>query len=169
MKVLITGGTGFVGGHLTRLMRDQGHGVTVTGTRADYPLRDQLDISYIQTDTTRPGDWQNAVEEADLIVNLAGKNIFHRWSRKYKKMLYDSRILTTRNLVEAIPENRRQTLISISAVGYYGDGGESVLKENSPVGSDFLAGLARDWEIRSRGCNPERHTSGNCPLGDRSG
>lgn len=146
MQILITGGTGFVGTHLCDFWSRQGHSVTAIGSR---PLADSATPSrwsYLRADTTQPGEWRKAVHRADLIVNLAGRSIFHRWSRRYKQSLYDSRILTTRNLVESLPNPSRQTLISASAVGYYGDGGETVLNEGMPKGSDFLADLAADWE-----------------------
>lgn len=149
MRVVITGGTGFVGSHLTHHFSEKNHEVVVIGTRSNSPLKAQNNVVYIQADTTRPGAWQKTVQDADLIVNLAGKTIFHRWSRKYKKQLYDSRIQTTRNVVEAMSGGKGQTLISTSAVGYYGNGGESILQEDSPSGSDFLSGLSKDWEAEA--------------------
>ena len=78
-------------------------------------------------------------------------SIFKRWDESYKKLLRDSRILTTRNLVEAIPESSAEhiTLISTSAVGYYGMTQDVVHSENSRPGTDFLALLARDWEAEA--------------------
>lgn len=149
MNVLITGGTGFVGSHLSRHLADKGHGVVVIGTRRKHSLPELNNITYLRADTTGPGAWQDAVRDADLIVNLTGKSIFHRWSRKYKKQLYNSRIQTTRNIVEAMSDDPGQTLISTSAVGYYGDGGENILKEESPNGRDFLSGLSKDWETEA--------------------
>jgi uncharacterized protein len=145
-KILITGGTGFVGTHLSRACMDVGHEVTVVGTRSLPARAGPSSVKLVTADTTRPGQWQTEAAEADLIFNLAGRNIFQRWSRKTKQQIYDSRILTTRNLVAAVPEERRSVLISTSAVGYYGDCGDTELNEESPAGTDFLASLARDWE-----------------------
>jgi uncharacterized protein (TIGR01777 family) len=100
----------------------------------------------IRADTTQPGPWQQAAAEADWIVNLAGRTIFHRWSEAYKQQIRDSRILTTRNLVAALPGHRPVVLISTSAVGYYGDGADALLAETAPAGNDFLARLSVDWE-----------------------
>jgi uncharacterized protein (TIGR01777 family) len=149
MKVFITGGTGFVGSHLIRHFREKNHQVVVTGTRADSVRNDGDGVDYIQADTTKTGPWQKAVTDADLIVNLAGKTIFHRWSRKYKKQLYSSRIQTTHNLVAAMAGGNGQTLISTSAVGYYGNAGENILPEDAPKGRDFLSDLSKDWEAEA--------------------
>ena len=146
MKIFITGGTGFVGTHLSRVCVDAGHEVTVVGSRSLSARAGSSPINRITADTTRPGAWQADAAAADLIFNLAGRNIFQRWTRKTKRRIYDSRILTTRNLVAALPADSRSVLISTSAVGYYGDCGDSELNEDSPAGNDFLADLARDWE-----------------------
>ena len=146
LKILITGGTGFIGQRLCRHLLAKGHTVSAIGTRTAGPDPLEGDYTYIQADTARPGDWQQAAADADLIFNLAGKSIFHRWSRKYKKQLYDSRILSTRNLVAAIKHRDDQTLISTSAVGYYGNGLEKVLTESSAQGDDYLSNLSADWE-----------------------
>jgi len=151
MKVAITGGTGFVGSYLVRHFRQKDHQVIFTGTRRDHrgPAQNDPGVVYIRADTTKSGPWQDEIKDADLIVNLAGKTIFHRWSRKYKKQLYDSRIQTTRNVVAAMTGRNGQTLISTSAVGYYGNGGENLLPEDAPKGRDFLADLSKDWEAEA--------------------
>jgi uncharacterized protein (TIGR01777 family) len=146
MKILITGGTGFVGTHLSRAWAADGHEVAVLGTRPPLAQENLPLLHHIAADTTRPGPWQRDAAAADLIFNLAGRNIFQRWTRKTKQQIYDSRILTTRNLVDALPGKGAAELISTSAVGYYGDCGDAELNEQSPAGSDFLASLARDWE-----------------------
>ena len=146
MKILITGGTGFVGTHLSRACVEAGHEVTVLGTRSLSAHGDPPLLNRVAADTTNPGTWQNDAAAADLIFNLAGRSIFQRWTRKTKQQIYDSRILTTRNLVAALPEESAAVLVSASAVGYYGDRGDAELNEESPAGNDFLASLARDWE-----------------------
>ena len=91
--------------------------------------------------------WQDAVGEHDVIINLAGASIFSRWTPEQKKILRESRIETTRNLVSALPADAgRITLFSTSAVGYYGFYEDEELTENMPAGDDFLAKLADDWE-----------------------
>ena len=127
MKTVITGGTGFVGSHLGRFLIEAGHEVTALGTRAHFDTGANSRFRYVRGDTTAAGDWQEHVARADLVFNLAGRTIFRRWSRKYKAQIYDSRIQTTRHVVEALPSSGSAVMISTSAVGYYGDcGGRGV-------------------------------------------
>lgn len=146
MKIFISGGTGFVGKQVCRFLLNRGDSVTATGTRAFHRIDHHADLTYIRTDTTQPGQWQDAAASADAIINLAGKSISRRWTLEYKQALRDSRILTTRRLVEAIPSGKNVIFLSTSASGFYGDREEQVLTEASPPGSDFLAQLAQDWE-----------------------
>ncbi|MFC1515156.1 TIGR01777 family oxidoreductase [Thermodesulfobacteriota bacterium] len=149
MKIFVTGGVGFVGGYLSRFLLEQGHAVTAVGTRPSQNLIDHENFRYISADTTEAGGWQEALADVDAVFNLAGRNIFNRWNERYKGLIYDSRILTTRNLVSALPEDKDITLVSTSATGYYGDRGDDVLSENESNGEDFLAGVSRDWEAEA--------------------
>ena len=146
MKIFITGGGGFIGTHLSLFLLKLGHQVTAVGRSPRNHLANQDHFTYIQADTTEPGVWQQALEDTDAAVNLAGATIFKRWTARYKKQIRDSRILTTRYLVEALPHNREIVLFSTSATGYYGDRGEDILTESEPSGNDFLSGIAREWE-----------------------
>ncbi len=149
MEVAITGGSGFVGSHLGRYLLSEGHKVTAIGNRADYRLIEHERFTYVSADTTQPGDWQNAIAGADLVFNLAGRTIFKRWTKSYKQQIYDSRILTTRYLVEALPSSSQTILVSTSAVGYYGDCGDTELTEASSPGRDYLADVAKAWEAEA--------------------
>lgn len=149
MKIVITGGLGFVGSHVTRFLLDNGHRVTAVGRRPDRQMFENERFRYISADTTRQGPWRKALDDTDAIINLAGQTIFKRWTKRYKRKIYDSRILTTRNLVDAMPVERKIVFLSTSATGYYGDGGESVLVEEAPNGDDFLARLSSDWEAEA--------------------
>jgi uncharacterized protein (TIGR01777 family) len=86
------------------------------------------------------------VADQEGIINLAGASIFNRWNDKIKKVIYDSRVLTTRNVVEAIPQKEGMMLCSTSAVGYYGFRGDEEILEDGTPGDDFLASLCVDWE-----------------------
>jgi hypothetical protein len=146
MRVLITGGSGFVGTHLSRHCLDLGHHVTALGGRSIYDAIDHPEFEYMSADTTRSGRWQQRAADADLIFNLAGRTIFQRWSRRIKRQIYDSRVQTTHCLVDALPAESRAVLVSTSAVGYYGDCGNRELVESAPPGDDFLASVSVDWE-----------------------
>ncbi|MCA1792854.1 MAG: TIGR01777 family oxidoreductase [Desulfotignum sp.] len=150
-RLLITGASGFVGTHMARYFLSKGVHVTGLGTSSTHPFTEEFDnFVWISADTTKQGDWQDQVPLADTIVNLAGQNIFKRWTDKYKQAIYDSRIHTTRNLVAAMAENKPVTLLSTSAVGIYGDAKEKLLTEDAPPGSDFLARVCIDWEAEAR-------------------
>lgn len=151
MDIFVTGGSGFVGKALSRRFLDAGHRVTAVGTRPVFDAIRHDAFRYLAADTSRPGDWQDAAADADAIVNLAGKTIFKRWSRRYKAAVYDSRILTTRHLVDALPAPSRAVLVSTSAVGYYGNRGDDIVDENDGPGTDFLAKVGTDWESAANG------------------
>jgi len=149
MKVFVTGGSGFVGTYLCKHLLELGHRVTTVGTRAVHGRISHDHFRYLSTDTTASGAWQEAVADIDAAVNLAGKTIFNFWTERYKQEIYDSRILTTKNLVDALPQDRPVALVSASAVGYYGSRGDEVLTEESIAGGDFLARVGRDWEAEA--------------------
>ncbi|RPH48570.1 MAG: TIGR01777 family protein [Desulfobacteraceae bacterium] len=146
MKIFMTGGTGFIGSRLSDSLLQKGHLVVASGMS---PVNGGLrhpNLKYISADTTKKGPWQQELKDIDAVVNLAGRSIFKRWDEKYKKSIYESRILTTRNLVEALPSGREIVLCSTSAAGYYGNRGDDILTESEPPGSDFLSVVCRDWE-----------------------
>jgi len=146
MKILITGGTGFVGTQLFPWLVQDGHEATILtrslkGAKASLP-----EISYLEGDPTKKGPWQEAVANHDAVINLAGASIFSKWTEEQKKAIRESRISTTRNLVEGINPKKKLIFFSTSAVGYYGFHGDEELNEDSPPGTDFLAQIAMEWE-----------------------
>jgi hypothetical protein len=148
MKVFITGGTGFVGTTLTQKLAQEGNEVTVL-TRSIKSHQAALHgITYVEGDPTQKGPWQEKVAGQDVLINLAGASIFRRWSDAAKKLIWESRIETTRNLVEALSvrKDKETHLFSTSAVGCYGFHEDEVLDERSPSGEGFLADLSREWE-----------------------
>ncbi len=148
MKILITGGTGFVGTQLTsRLIRD-GHEVTILTRSLKGVKGSSPGISYLEGDPTKGGPWQGAIKNHDAVINLAGASIFAKWTEEHKKAIRESRVNITRNIVEGIPSHppKQFTLFSTSAVGYYGFCGDEELTEESPHGDDFLARIAVEWE-----------------------
>ncbi len=146
MNIFITGGSGFVGTALAGRLLEAGHTVVSSGISSGHKLIGTDRFRHIAADTSKSGSWQQEIEKADAVINLAGANVFSFWTGKYKKMIYDSRILTTKNLVDAIPEKSGIMLLSTSATGYYGSKAEEILNESSSPGDDYLAKVCVDWE-----------------------
>jgi len=154
MRVLITGGTGFLGRSLCARLAQEGHGVTVV-TRSigstDETLAANKKIFLLQGNPMEPGDWQEAIKNQNVLINLAGASIFSKWSDRQKRRIRESRLRTTRRIVEGIDGGKARpvTLINASAIGYYGFHQDEELDEKSPPGGDFLAGVCRDWEAEA--------------------
>lgn len=144
--ILIAGASGFVGTHLVRHFLDLHWHVTGLGTSGSHPAQTLERFEWVSADTTQPGSWQDHVAKADVIINLTGKSIFKRWTKPYKQAIYDSRVQTTRHLVAAMVPDKPVHFLSTSAAGIYGDAGEQELTEDAAPGSDFLAGVCKDWE-----------------------
>ena len=154
MRVLITGGSGLIGGGLVRSLLESGGRPVVVSRRADVLRRDPATREYevIQGDPTRPGRWQHVVDGCDAVVNLVGQNVFSgRWNAALKRSIRDSRVYGTEHVVEAIRQAtpRPAVLVQGSAVGYYGPRDDEELDESAPPGSDFLAVVCREWEDAS--------------------
>jgi hypothetical protein len=151
MKVFITGGTGFVGTTLARELTAKGHSVTVLMRKGEPARNLPPGARALQGDPTVRGAWQEEVPGHEVFINLAGASIFTRWTEEAKRVIRDSRILTTRHLVEAMaPRKGKEThLFSTSGAGYYGYHGDEDLTEESPPGTEFLAMLSRDWEAEA--------------------
>jgi uncharacterized protein (TIGR01777 family) len=145
MHIVIAGGSGFLGRALHTRLLEEGHPVTVLTRQPRVGARG--DVAW--TPNGSAGEWAQALEGADAIVNLAGEGIAdRRWNDARKEALKSSRILATRSLVRAIAQLKRPPSVfaSASGVGYYGASGDELLTESSPPGSDFLADLCVEWE-----------------------
>jgi uncharacterized protein len=143
MKIVVAGGTGFLGTALVDTLRTDSHQVTVL-TR--HPRR-AGDLAW----STEGNDqsWTHAVHDADAVINLAGEGIAdRRWTAARKEAIRSSRVRATRALVTAIMAAPRppSAFISASAIGVYGARGDEPVTEETPPGSDFLADVCREWE-----------------------
>jgi len=142
VKVVVAGANGLIGSHLVRALRGRGDEVV--------PLvRSPRDPGDVRWDPGAAGEWTRALDGCDAVVNLAGANVgAKRWSEGYKREIRESRIRSTRALVDAMAAARSKprAFVSASAVGYYGGRGEEEVTESTPAGSDFLAQVCRDWE-----------------------
>ncbi len=148
MRVVLAGGTGFLGAALTNALRTDRHEVSVL-TRSP---RGPGQVRWSPDEGAQGGEWTEAIGRADAVVNLAGESIAgRRWTAARKRAIRESRIVPTRALVMAINEAGRQprVLLSSSAVGIYGTREQEILNENAPAGSDFLADVASAWEAEA--------------------
>jgi hypothetical protein len=145
MRSFMTGGTGFVGRRLSARLREIGHELIIV-TRSASGKSSRAGVDFVEGDPVRPGPWQERVKDADWIINLAGAPVSQRWTSAVKKELRESRVVTTKNLVDAMPDGSGKTFFSTSAIGYYGFHKDEELYEDSAPGSDFLSRLAVEWE-----------------------
>lgn len=153
MKIVIAGGTGFIGAALIRSLQTRGHTVVLL-TRASGKALARSETVVWQPDASprpRPA-LVAAINGADAVVNLAGEPIAgKRWTKAQKARLRSSRIDTTRTIVQAIADaqHKPRLLLNASAVGYYGPRGDEEVTEPEPPGKDFLSGLCREWEAEA--------------------
>jgi hypothetical protein len=149
-RVVVTGATGLVGKRLCAHLKASGYQVVVF-SRSPGKARRLVPgaAEYVEWNPQVQGEWVGALAGAYGVVHLAGASLFgKRWDAAYKKQLYDSRIESTRRLVEAMSrmETRPAVFVSSSAVGYYGARGDTRLDESAVPGKGFLADLCADWE-----------------------
>ena len=143
MKIVVAGGTGFIGEPLVRRLLARGDDVSVLARNPP------------KVRAGRPLSWDDAGEaaSADAVINLAGENVAGgRWTESRKERILESRVNATRTLVDVLRGRSEwpRTLINASAVGYYGLRGDETLDENSPAGEGFLAAVTKKWEDLAR-------------------
>lgn len=151
MKVLMTGVTGLIGRALSRRLKDEGHTVAGFSRTPERAGQLALDALYKWEPQAGPPP-PESLAGVDAVVHLAGEPIADgRWSDERKKRMRDSRILSTRNLVEGMraAAMKPEVFVSSSAVGIYGDRGDEVLDENSAPAEDFLGKLCQEWEMEA--------------------
>jgi len=143
----MTGGTGFVGSALCHALKGAGHALTRVSREPEH-----VDGAAIGWDAVGA-----AVRESDALINLAGEPLgSHRWRSGQKQLIRDSRVLSTRKLVEAIAASaqRPAVLVNASAVGFYGAHDDEPLDESAGPGSGFLADVCKEWEQETLKAEP---------------
>jgi uncharacterized protein len=160
MRIVIAGGTGFLGGPLAEVYAEEGHDVRVltrglpVGESRHDPGTGVPGVNRVGWKPDgQSGPWASALDGADAVINLAGAGIAdQRWTPQRKAELRDSRIVPTRSLVAAMASvgTPPPVLVSSSAAGYYGASGDEPKTEAAPPGGDFLAHLCEDWEAEAR-------------------
>ncbi|MGC9351094.1 MAG: TIGR01777 family oxidoreductase [Sulfurovum sp.] len=135
-KIAIIGANGFIGTYMQSFFGSEGFEVLPLG----------------REDTSKTiGELTKVLEGTDIVINLAGAPIIHRWSDAYKKVLYDSRVLTTRKVVETMRRMKKspELFISTSAVGIYATDGP-MSETNYTYGDNFLTTICKDWEAEAQ-------------------
>ena len=153
MRILVSGSTGFLGTALVETLEGQGHSIArlvrpgtsrkrAAGGRSQTvawdPVAGQFDTP--------------SAEGAEALIHLAGASIAGgRWNASHKELLGTSRIAATRHLIGSLAKLQRppRVIVAASAIGFYGNRGDETLTESSVPGSDFLAGLCREWEAET--------------------
>lgn len=146
LKILVTGGTGFIGSALTRCLVNNGYHVTVLSRATSSSVKS---VCGPEVDVLGSFDQIEADDFYNIVINLAGAPIFgSRWTDNRKNILRDSRIKLTEQLINSIARMsiKPELLINGSAIGYYGDQGDTQLTEQSEVKADFSQKLCSDWE-----------------------
>jgi uncharacterized protein (TIGR01777 family) len=154
VKVIVAGGSGFIGKILVERLLSQNHQVVVLSRRTiafNDALSENLKVE--PWDAKASGSWARQLEDADAVVNLSGAGIADkRWTRERKMILRDSRLDSTRILVSSIHRcvHKPKVLVNASAVGYYGTAVNTEVTEDSPQGKGFLADLCGAWEAEAK-------------------
>lgn len=143
MNIIISGGTGFVGQHLTKVLNEKGHHVFIL-TRSPYKHHNTDQKTFIDYEHD-----PNNLKDIHAIINLAGASLFGYWTQAKKEAILNSRLNTTKKLIHLIKQlpTKPKVFINGSAIGYYGTSNETMFTEKTTQsGNDFLADVAIRWE-----------------------
>lgn len=154
MKIVIAGGTGFLGRHLASRLTAEGHAITLLSREP----RPTPPYEVVQWNGASAGTWTSVLAGAGAILNLAGASIDRRWTAAQKTRIKESRVHATRTLADACGAmpSPPPVFISGSAVGYYGPCGDEPLTEAAAPGRDFLAEVCAAWETEAMTARSDR-------------
>lgn len=154
MKIVLTGGTGFIGKSLLQALMEAGHQVILLTRNPQHGgAYGGKSVEAVYWDGRSLGEWASKINGADAVINLAGENIVaRRWSAQQKKNIQESRISATQAIVEAIGKSMQKPslLINASVVGYYGHVEAGEVDELYPSGKGFVAETCVRWEEAAR-------------------
>ena len=153
MRLLVTGGTGFIGAPVCRALAAHGHTLIVL-TRLPQARTKPPGVQALGWDSP---EWPRAMAHVDGVIHLAGESIAgKRWMPRRKELIRTSRVQTTGRLVEAMASHpmRPAVLVNASAIGYYGPRGDEELREEEKPGKGFLAELCQAWEAEAQRAEP---------------
>jgi uncharacterized protein (TIGR01777 family) len=159
-KIIIAGGSGFIGQNLTRKLTAGGYEVVIL-SRSSKRSDSNASVRFVGWDGKTPGAWTTEIENTFAVVNLAGESIagenlpailFSRWTREKKESILQSRLAAGMVLAEAISKAKSKPAVFIQAsgIGFYGTITSKILIEDDPAGADFLARVSQEWEDSSR-------------------
>ena len=146
MKFLITGGTGLIGKNIVQLLIEKNHHINVLSRKRG---EDTKQVRYYQWSPKNQTIDFTCIDDVDVIINLAGENIFGLWTKSKKKKILESRVKSLqllKKLIKNRPNNVKQ-IISASAIGIFPNSQEIIFDENSTQkGNTFLANVVKEWE-----------------------
>lgn len=151
-KILVTGGTGFIGRKVCDTLHNKDYDVNIVSRNPEKAKSELGQLGEIHG--WNPETEQlptEAISDAKAVIHLAGETISGRWNSEKKRRIRDSRVLSTRNLVESCAnvESKPNVLICASAIGLYGDSGDNSFTEETPPGTDYLAKVCKEWETEA--------------------
>jgi uncharacterized protein len=146
VNITITGASGLIGRRLMKNLGTAGHALTVLSRHAGTNV--PPGVTVVAWDPMKGPPPEDGVRNASAVIHLAGEPVAQRWNADVKRRIRESRVVGTRNLVQALSKlrNTPQTLICASAVGYYGSRGDEVLREDSAPNHSYLAEVCTAWE-----------------------
>ena len=157
MKLFLTGCTGFIGRELIPLLIEEGHTLTVISRQSKEKIKinaDESKLRIIQINPTDSDSWENeeikrSLKSCEGVINLAGEPIAEkRWTDDHCKEITNSRLDTTKNLIQNLSNLKKspKVLINASAIGFYGSHPQTEFTEEDIPGNDFLANVCKEWE-----------------------